>query len=940
MIPDQVPVNNYYGNNLATSFDFNYYIENEDQLLVTHTDLQGIVTYPQYGIDYTITEFGVMGGSSIVFPIEDSKYSVLAWDQETDKKEILSLALNLPFSQEAEYEESGKLNKKNLEISLDYLTRLCQIMRRYLERCVKVQEGDSATPEELMETLNETQINAKNYANQAKQSATNAQECAEFTELKSLYIDGKVAEFENLHEEFSELRDDSIADIANLVDNSLNTINSTGKGYDNLTYRHTTNCLLEAPQRIKYDLTDGTLTVKAGSVVIVPYGTEDLTAITEDDVYVKMQQSSYSEIRYWYIKKADADILFKTFEFKQGLILYKVNDDNSVGDIDDTVTLYDYYQGIIYKDTLEPIYGSEYSVLTKGNCYKKNGADVKFDYYFHIPNTIYYFGTNNMEIDSDNDLSIYNEVFTFDGENYVRLEGYIGYYNQGWSWLHDPQGNIVFDNGEWSGQRIEVLNTGGFSIEDTFINENFKVADMQYAKDIDGNYKFFVWAEVEEDIVTVSSETADTYERPLCIDIIHNRLTCTMNTSSSSEQYTGTANDIRYLTNLNTIEFYSNGVYTSNCLSLPVLTVVANGITLLGSVAKVFNSIGHIGSTIWVDKGVKGLIRNKRNDDGTYNNIEHTTSTLITRTYTSETFNDYPLWVGQDGVIACVPTVTNSIKSGYFGIFEDENIIKDPNNNQVLAFDVGMVSYLSGSIVSFNIKQPFRAADFQDVVKKSGDTMTGDLTIEGNYTPRYYLKNTSLDLDNLTTPSANTVLGGINIVDNDEDYIAYLQSTLANTGLLYTSFGTRRKINGQDVTASLSTSIAEDGTAYGNAPNYTIYTDSSSKIVTTAFLKNVLAGNGYGLMNFTKVYGAGGFKLANGIIVNWGSFEPTSNGQEVTINFKYPFSSAYYHIVYSRNTGTTTTSTAYLPWTRQRATTSAKAYAPSISGYTWVAFGY
>lgn len=39
-----------------------------------------------------------------------------------------------------------------------------------------------------------------------------------------------------------------------------------------------TNCLLEVPQRVKFTLENGTLTVLAGSVIIVPYGVEDLTA--------------------------------------------------------------------------------------------------------------------------------------------------------------------------------------------------------------------------------------------------------------------------------------------------------------------------------------------------------------------------------------------------------------------------------------------------------------------------------------------------------------------------------------------------------------------------------------------------------------------------------------------------------------------------------------
>ena len=40
-------------------------------------------------------------------------------------------------------------------------------------------------------------------------------------------------------------------------------------------YNKLTNCILEIPQRIKYTLENGTLTIKAGSVAIVPYGTTD-----------------------------------------------------------------------------------------------------------------------------------------------------------------------------------------------------------------------------------------------------------------------------------------------------------------------------------------------------------------------------------------------------------------------------------------------------------------------------------------------------------------------------------------------------------------------------------------------------------------------------------------------------------------------------------------
>jgi hypothetical protein len=47
---------------------------------------------------------------------------------------------------------------------------------------------------------------------------------------------------------------------------------------ETLTHRNITNCLLEVPKHIKYDLRDGILTIKSGSIVAIPYGTEDLTA--------------------------------------------------------------------------------------------------------------------------------------------------------------------------------------------------------------------------------------------------------------------------------------------------------------------------------------------------------------------------------------------------------------------------------------------------------------------------------------------------------------------------------------------------------------------------------------------------------------------------------------------------------------------------------------
>ena len=54
MIYDILPVNNYKGNSIAKTFDFDFYIENEKQLIVSLIDETKVKTQLEYGIDYSI----------------------------------------------------------------------------------------------------------------------------------------------------------------------------------------------------------------------------------------------------------------------------------------------------------------------------------------------------------------------------------------------------------------------------------------------------------------------------------------------------------------------------------------------------------------------------------------------------------------------------------------------------------------------------------------------------------------------------------------------------------------------------------------------------------------------------------------------------------------------------------------------------------------------
>lgn len=76
------------------------------------------------------------------------------------------------------------------------------------------------------------------------------------------------------------------------------------------------------------------------------------------------------------------------------------------------------------------------------------------------------------------------------------------------------------------------------------------------------------------------------------------------------------------------------GAYWESGMALPLSrSNYSNG--FIASIEQVFNGFGYIGSVIWIDKGVKGLIPNGRNEDGTLKNIEVTSSKLTTQSYTN-----------------------------------------------------------------------------------------------------------------------------------------------------------------------------------------------------------------------------------------------------------------------------------------------------------------
>lgn len=267
----------------------------------------------------------------------------------------------------------------------------------------------------------------------------------------------------------------------------------------------------------------------------------------------------------------------------------------------------------------------------------------------------------------------------------------------------------------------------------TFINENFKVYDTQYTEDSDGKGKFFVWAELVDDMPVPNWETVTGvcmlgfrfdswgYVTLLPRDNYSGDTKPTDTTSAYWRWYDTNANKIKYTAD-------SGASWVSETCTLPFMTTnVVNGVHT--SIDEVFNGMGGMASTIWVDKGVKGLAPNGRNADGSLNNLEYTTNKLSLQTYT----NAMTTYLQSDAIGISEVVTSNYHETETEPTSPDGwNVWYKPSENIAYLKNIGDSSskwtpqYMqtglaeiirgdNGKIISFAPKLPFRAADENDI---------------------------------------------------------------------------------------------------------------------------------------------------------------------------------------------------------------------------------
>ena len=178
---------------------------------------------------------------------------------------------------------------------------------------------------------------------------------------------------------------------------------------------------------------------------------------------------------------------------------------------------------------------------------------------------------------------------------------------------------------------------------------------------------------------------------------------CTSGTTEPS------GNGTWYDTINNLIKRYVSG-YQHNA-SFPLCTIT-HGTDYSGghikSIDEVYNGFGYIGSTLFILPNVTGLIPNGRNNDGTLNNIEYTTTEVMTRTITSSVEAAY--------TVMAVATTGIGLQNFYYNR-QENHIYNSTGTLFTDRFVVGFVKFDSSSpykVANFKTKSALMVADYND----------------------------------------------------------------------------------------------------------------------------------------------------------------------------------------------------------------------------------
>ncbi len=335
-----------------------------------------------------------------------------------------------------------------------------------------------------------------------------------------------------------------------------------------------------------------------------------------------------------------------------------------------------------------------------------------------------------------------------------------------------------------------------------FLNDNLKVKDTQYS---DGN--FFVWAELQSNITI--QRTANQTET-----LFYNAQTNELTVRESGNCFSGTSSPssptymVWYNTSNNSVKHTTNGGSSwTGTYSFP-LAILEEDPTKITNISTIFSGAGYIGSIVWVDKGIKGLIPNGRNLDNSLNNIEVTTSKLNLYSYTGTGF--IYAYITENGGLTM--NGARYFNEGMNYLFNASNICK--------GLEIADYRCNSGVISNFHLKKRFGLEE-QDgywitslltlgdgVTINSSTALTYDLT---NYLPKdsnvYEVLVTTQFTTGTTSGNQISVL-----ISSDMTGDIYLGKGVTRTNSTFIAGGTAIMIIGKGRYIKVTRSTSWNGT--------------------------------------------------------------------------------------------------------------------------------
>ena len=254
----------------------------------------------------------------------------------------------------------------------------------------------------------------------------------------------------------------------------------------------------------------------------------------------------------------------------------------------------------------------------------------------------------------------------------------------------------------------------------------------------DGTTPKFDYVTIESDVLFDFSGWGTT-KRTLTFNTVQQKLEGFERETQTSSGSAVPAVEYGYMTwydTANNLVKYSSdsGTTWSAGGSLP-LAIFSGGDSVLD---QVFNGFGYIGSTIWVDKGVKGLISNGRNEDGTLNNIEYITQNVTLKTQDVSGWNGrWTAYLGNGGYVDTHPTELHYISEVKPAVWTQSAYWENPAENklyltvdtgatwnQVLQINIAKIIESNTKIQKLQHKNSFRAVDYSDFQYLSGSVLT------------------------------------------------------------------------------------------------------------------------------------------------------------------------------------------------------------------------